>query len=137
MEVYRSGVCEWFNARRGYGFITPDDGGVNVFVHQSVIDMPGFRSLIQGEKVEFYSDKTEKGIVATLVCGPNGEPINANSRQRPKHRIKCFNCYEYGYHLGKDCPRGVLLKTCFNCKSPDHFIKDCPEQLGKRCKPIA
>lgn len=131
MEAYRTGVCKWFNPRKGYGFITPDDGGEKVFVHQSVIDMPGFRSLFQGEKVEFYSKETEKGIMATLVCGPDGEPINTNSRQRPKRQVKCFNCGRYGYHLGNNCPRGALPKSCFNCESQDHFIKDCPKPFSE------
>ena len=49
----RSGTVKWFNGEKGYGFITPNDGGEDVFVHQSVIKCDGYRSLSEGENVEF------------------------------------------------------------------------------------
>lgn len=49
----RSGTVKWFNGEKGYGFITPNDGGDDVFVHQSVIKSNGYRSLSEGESVEF------------------------------------------------------------------------------------
>ena len=48
-----TGTVKWFNAQKGFGFITPDDGSDEIFVHQSEIYAPGFRSLADGEKVEF------------------------------------------------------------------------------------
>ena len=49
----RSGTCKWFNSSKGYGFVAPDDGGEDVFVHQSVIKADGYRTLNEGEQVEF------------------------------------------------------------------------------------
>ena len=52
---FRTGRCKWFNVDRGFGIIVPDDGGCDVFVHQSVIQMLGWRSLGDWEFVEFRS----------------------------------------------------------------------------------
>lgn len=66
----RTGQCKWFNVLKGFGFIVPNDGGQEVFVHQSVIQMSGFRSLAQNEVVEFECKQSDKGFEATKVCGP-------------------------------------------------------------------
>ena len=47
------GTVKWFNAEKGFGFITPDDGGEDLFVHHTNIAMEGFRSLDQGPQVEY------------------------------------------------------------------------------------
>ena len=62
-----TGTVKWFNSRKGYGFIVPDDGGEEVFVHHSNIDMEGYRSLEEGQKVEFETDQGRKGPEATGV----------------------------------------------------------------------
>ena len=48
-----TGIVKWFNARKGYGFIGPDNGGDDVFVHFSAIQMDGYKTLNEGQKVEF------------------------------------------------------------------------------------
>jgi cold shock CspA family protein len=63
----KRGTCKWFKDDKGYGFIVPDGGGDNVFVHQSAIDADGFRSLSPGEPVEYDDEQTERGLRATRV----------------------------------------------------------------------
>lgn len=62
-----TGTVKWFNEEKGYGFITPDDGGNDLFVHHSNIEMPGFRRLTDGQKVEFEPAQGKKGPEATKV----------------------------------------------------------------------
>ncbi len=62
-----TGTVKWFNDSKGYGFIAPDDGGKDVFVHQSVIEADGFRSLAEGDKVEFEVTEDAKGLKASKV----------------------------------------------------------------------
>lgn len=62
-----TGKVKWFNARKGFGFIIPDDGGPDVFVHHTVIDVKGYRQLQDGEAVEFEAHKGERGMAATRV----------------------------------------------------------------------
>ena len=59
------GTVKWFNEKKGYGFITPDDGGKDCFVHHSSIKGEGFKTLQEGEKVEFEITQGEKGPQAS------------------------------------------------------------------------
>jgi CspA family cold shock protein len=62
-----SGKVKWFNNQKGYGFITPDDGSKDIFVHYSNIVAEGFKSLEEGQKVEFKVAQGEKGPKAEDV----------------------------------------------------------------------
>ena len=61
------GTVKWFNSTKGYGFVTPDDGSPDVFVHFTAIDGTGYRELIEGQRVEFEQTQGEKGPQATKV----------------------------------------------------------------------
>jgi CspA family cold shock protein len=62
-----SGIVKWFNDAKGFGFITQDGGGEDVFVHQTAIQGEGFRSLQEGQRVEFEVKKGPKGLQAANV----------------------------------------------------------------------
>ena len=55
------GTVKWFNSQKGYGFIQPQAGGKDVFVHHSAIDMDGYKTLKEGQRVEFAVVRGEKG----------------------------------------------------------------------------
>jgi cold shock protein len=62
-----TGTVKWFNDAKGYGFISPDGGGKDVFVHHSNISGEGFKSLAEGAKVEFDTQEGQKGPEAANV----------------------------------------------------------------------
>ena len=62
-----TGTVKWFNSTKGYGFIAPDDGGKDLFVHHSSIQSRGFRSLDEGQQVEFDVEQGDKGLQAVNV----------------------------------------------------------------------
>jgi cold shock protein len=62
-----TGTVKWFNDAKGYGFITPDGGGKDVFVHHTAVQMEGFRSLAEGQKVEYEVTEGPKGPQAANV----------------------------------------------------------------------
>jgi CspA family cold shock protein len=61
------GTVKWFNSEKGYGFISQDGGGADIFVHYSEIDAGGFRSLEEGQHVQFEVGHGQKGPQATAV----------------------------------------------------------------------
>ncbi len=62
-----TGTVKWFNESKGYGFITPDDGSKDIFVHFSAIKVDGFKKLIEGQAVSFEIEQSPKGVQATNV----------------------------------------------------------------------
>ena len=61
------GTVKWFNATKGYGFIAPDEGSKDVFVHHSAIQMEGYATLDENDRVEFTVESSPKGPQATTV----------------------------------------------------------------------
>jgi CspA family cold shock protein len=61
------GTVKWFNAEKGFGFITPDGGSQDVFVHFSAIETNGYRSLAENQRVEFSTTQGAKGLQAENV----------------------------------------------------------------------
>ncbi|SPP76950.1 protein lin-28 homolog isoform X1 [Drosophila guanche] len=128
----RLGKCKWFNVAKGWGFLTPNDGGQEVFVHQSVIKMSGFRSLGEQEEVEFECHRTARGLEATRVSGRSGDECHG-STYRPRinrrtRRMRCYNCGEFANHIASECALGPQPKRCHRCRGEDHLHADCPNR---------
>ena len=62
-----TGTVKWFNAEKGYGFIAPDDGGKDLFAHFTEIVGNGFRTLDEGQQVEFEVTEGQKGLQAAQI----------------------------------------------------------------------
>jgi CspA family cold shock protein len=67
MADRKTGVVKWFNGQKGYGFVTPDDGSNDVFVHHSAILGEGYKDLDEGDRIEFNVEAGEKGPKAAQV----------------------------------------------------------------------
>ena len=65
--VVSTGTVKWFNEKKGFGFITPDDGGKDLFVHYTAIKTKGYATLAEGQKVNFEIGEGKKGPCATEV----------------------------------------------------------------------
>jgi CspA family cold shock protein len=66
-NIVPEGTVKWFNSSKGYGFLSPDDGTPDVFVHFSAIDGTGYRELVEGQRVSFESEQGQKGPQAKSV----------------------------------------------------------------------
>ncbi len=62
-----TGTVKWFNATKGFGFIAPEGGGEDLFVHHSQIQVSGYRELTEGQRVEFEVTQGQKGLQASSV----------------------------------------------------------------------
>ena len=94
----RTGKCKFFDCQKGFGFIIPDEpiegNTVEIFVHHtSICNNGGFRSLAEGESVEFDLNQGAKGLQASNVTGPGGAPVKGDPRggQRPNNYMQMQN----------------------------------------------
>jgi len=63
-----TGIVKWFSNAKGYGFISPDEGNDDIFAHFSSIEMEGYKSLKEGQRVEFDVANGPKGLQASKIC---------------------------------------------------------------------
>src|ERR1700722_13319356 len=104
------GTVKWFNADKGYGSIAPDDGTADVFVHHSAIQVDGFRSLQENQRVEFTAGQGTKGPQAEQVrrlCPPGRNPwrrIPARPRGRPNGRPLSYILFRHIPRSQAKCP---------------------------------
>eukprot|EP01068_Selenidium_serpulae_P019456 Selendium_serpulae@DN6663_c0_g1_i1.p3 len=81
MATKQAGRCKWFDPKKGYGFISPEDGSPDVFMHQQNIHAEGFRTLSENELVEFEITIDQNGKrKAIQVTGPNGAAVEGSNR---------------------------------------------------------
>ncbi|GMN29084.1 hypothetical protein TIFTF001_002292 [Ficus carica] len=159
-EERSTGKVRWFNDSKGFGFITPDDGGEDLFVHQSAIKSDGFRSLAEGETVEFQISLADDGKTKAVdVTGPGGSSLQgikkvgrggggggggygfgggwrgSDRRNGGGGGSGCYNCGDPG-HLARDCDRDRDYGSsgggggCFSCGEFGHLARNCPKGSG-------
>lgn len=66
-NIMATGTVKWFNGDKGFGFIAPEDGSADVFAHFSAINSTGFRTLNEGDRVEFETQQGPKGLQAANI----------------------------------------------------------------------
>ena len=77
----QSGTVKWFNNAKGYGFIIPESGGEDVFVHYSTIDGSGFKTLKEGQVVQYEAAESPRGVQTTRVVGQTGDETAPQEQQ--------------------------------------------------------
>ena len=87
MSNRQTGTVKWFNDEKGFGFITPQGGGDDLFVHFKAIESDGFKSLKEGQTVSFVAEKGQKGMQAAQVRGELDSAAYSAERARLGSRM--------------------------------------------------
>ncbi|EOA17846.1 hypothetical protein CARUB_v10006250mg [Capsella rubella] len=139
-----TGKVNWFNDTKGYGFIAPDEGGDELFVHQSAIVSEGYRSLAVDDLVEFSITQGSDGKTKAVdVTAPGGGPLKKENKSRgggARRGAGGDGCYKCGdaSHFARDCSqksdgngadqRGARKDGCYSCGGEGHFARDCTQK---------
>uniref|UniRef100_A0A2K5SDC6 Protein lin-28 homolog A n=1 Tax=Cebus imitator TaxID=2715852 RepID=A0A2K5SDC6_CEBIM len=123
-----AGICKWFNVPMGFGFLSMTAPAGVAKLH-----MEGFRSLKEGEAVEFTFTKSAKGLESNRVTGPGGvfsigserRPKGKNMQKRRSKGDRCYNCGGLDHHA-KECKLPPQPKKCRFCQSISHMVASCP-----------
>ncbi|XP_015084208.1 glycine-rich protein 2-like [Solanum pennellii] len=128
------GIVKWFSNEKCFGFISPKDGSTDLFVHQSGIRSQGFRSLSDGEEVEYVIESGNDGrSKAVDVTGPDGAPVSGGgggyggyggSRGGSRGYVDGDSGYGGG-NRGYGGGRGGGGGGCYHCGESGHFARDC------------
>ena len=104
-----TGTVKWFNDAKGFGFITPDDGSEDLFAHFSAIQMSGFKTLKEGQKVRFEVTQGPKGKQASI----SSPTVDAQVKQKKDGRSPRPSIWSIDYRyfpVSSFCPEGRRLR---------------------------